>query len=122
MAQSGNGIDIGVVYELLTQVSARLDSHDSKLDQLLAIVNDHSRILGDHSRILGDHSRILADHSRILADHSRQLDDLKASMTELRAAVGDYHGAVVSQGIHYSELEGRILRVERHLKLDPTGG
>lgn len=111
-----------MVYELLTQVSARLDSHDSKLDQLLAVVNGHSRILSDHSRILADHSRILADHSRILADHSRQLDDLKASMTELRAAVGDYHGAVVSQGIHYSELEGRILRVERHLKLDPTGG
>jgi hypothetical protein len=129
VARSGNGIDIGMVYELLTQVSARLDSHDSKLDQLLAVVNghsrilsDHSRILADHSRILADHSRILADHSRILADHSRQLDDLKASMTELRAAVGDYHGAVVSQGIHYSELEGRILRVERHLKLDPTGG
>jgi ABC-type transporter Mla subunit MlaD len=122
VARSGNGIDIGMVYELLTQVSARLDSHDSKLDQLLAVVNGHSRILSDHSRILADHSRILADHSRILADHSRQLDDLKASMTELRAAVGDYHGAVVSQGIHYSELEGRILRVERHLKLDPTGG
>lgn len=99
MAQSGNGIDIGTVYRMLTQMSARLD-------QLLEVVNDHSRILNDHSRILND--------------HARQLDDLAASVASLRADVGHYHEAVTSQGIHYSDLEGRVLRVERHLRLGPA--
>ena len=107
MAQSGNGVDIGVVYQLLTkmsvrmdQMSARLDSHDRKLDQLLDVVNDHSGML---------------------AGHTRQLDDLNTGMTALRGAVGDYHETVIGHGIHYSELEDRVGRVERHLKLDPTG-
>lgn len=97
MAQSGNGVDIGMIYGLLTQMSARLD-------QLLEVVNEHTRILNDHTRILND--------------HARQLDDLRASVANLRADVGHYHDAVTGQGIHYSELEGRVLRVERHLKLE----
>ena len=56
MAQSGNGIDIGTVYRLLTQMSARLD-------QVLEVVNEHSRILNEHSRTLNEHSRILNEHS-----------------------------------------------------------
>jgi hypothetical protein len=99
VAQGGNGIDIGTVYRMLIQMSARLD-------QLLEVVNDHSRILNDHSRILND--------------HARQLDDLSANVASLRADVGHYHEAVISQGIHYSDLEGRVLRVERHLRLDPA--
>jgi chromosome segregation ATPase len=107
VAQSGNGIDIGTVYGLLTQMSARLD-------QLLEVVNDHSRILNDHSRILND-------HSRILGDHARELGDLKVEMREMRSEIRLYHDAVTGQGIHYSELEGRVQRVERHLKLEPSG-
>jgi chromosome segregation ATPase len=100
VAQSGNGIDIGTVYGLLTQMSARLD-------QLLEVVNGHSRILNDHSRILGD--------------HARELGDLKVEMREMRSEIRLYHDAVTGQGIHYSELEGRVQRVERHLKLEPSG-
>jgi uncharacterized coiled-coil protein SlyX len=113
VAQSGNGVDIGTIYQLLTQISARLDSMESRLDQLLSVVSDHTGILAEHSRIL-------AEHSRILADHSRQLADLTAGMASLRGDVSHYHEAVVSQGIHYSDLEGRVLRVERHLRLEPS--
>jgi len=28
----------------------------------------------------------------------------------------------VAQSLHYSDLEGRVLRVERHLKLEPSSG
>lgn len=111
LAQGGNGIDIGAVYQLLLEMSARmdgmsarmdsmsgrLDSHDHKLDQLLDIANEHSRTL---------------------SNHSHQLDDLGASVTELRSAVGVYHETVVSHGIHYSELGERVQRIERHLKLE----
>jgi hypothetical protein len=106
VAQSGNGIDIATIYQLLMQMSARLD-------QVLSVVNDHSGILNDHTRILGE-------HTRILNDHARQLDDLNAAVAGLRSDVTLYHEAVTSQGIHYSELEGRMLRAERHLRLDTT--
>ena len=91
MAQSGNGIDIGTIYELLRQMSSRMDAMSSQLDRLTAIVNDHTR----------------------------QLDDLQASVVGLRADVVHYHEAVIGQGIHYSELEGRTLQIKRHLKLAP---
>ena len=100
MAQSGNGIDIGAVYALLTEMSARMDSMSARVDQLLAVVNDHTRILNDHAR---------------------QLDGLNAAVANLRSDVVLYHGAVTSQGIHYSGLEDRVRRVERHLKLEPSG-
>jgi hypothetical protein len=108
VAQSGNGIDIAAVYQLLLEMSARmdgmsarLDSHDRKLDQLLDVGNEHGRTL---------------------ANHTRQLDDLNAGVTELRSAVAGYHETVISHGIHYSELGERVSRVERHLKLEPSGG
>jgi ABC-type transporter Mla subunit MlaD len=112
LAQSGNGIDLGAVYRLLTEVAETVRTHSVRLDQLLAVVNEHSHVLNDHTRVLND-------HSRVLNDHSRQLDDLNASVASLRADVGLYHEAVTSQGIHYSDLEDRVRRVERHLKLEP---
>ena len=119
MAQSGNGVDLGAVYRLLTEVAEtvrahgeRFDNVDRRLDQLLRVVNEHSRVLAEHSRVLDE-------HSRLLDTHGRQLDDLSAGMTELRGAVDQFHEAVISQGIHYSGLEDRMRRVERHLKLEP---
>jgi hypothetical protein len=35
VAQSGNGIDIAAVYALLTQVPARLDGIEGKLNELV---------------------------------------------------------------------------------------
>jgi hypothetical protein len=104
VAQSGNGIDLGAVYALLTEMSARmdtmsarLDSHDRKLDQLLDIVNNHTRTL---------------------ADHTRRFDDVDATVANLRSDVRLYHDAVIGQGVQYGELEDRVRRVERHLKLE----
>lgn len=112
MAQSGgNGVDLGAVYRLLTEVAEtvrahgkRFDDVDRRLDQLLRVVNEHSRVLDEHSRVLNE--------------HSRRLDDLSVGMTELRGAVDHFHDAVISQGIHYSGLEDRVRRIERHLKLE----
>jgi chromosome segregation ATPase len=134
LAQSGNGIDLGSVYRLLTEVaetvrahSERFDRLERRMDQTLIVLNEHTRILNEHTRILNEHTRILNEHTRVLNDHgrqlashSRELDDLRASVTELRKDVGHYHDAVTSQGIHYSDLEGRVLRVERHL--NPESG
>ena len=105
MARSGNGIDIGAVYQLLVEMSgrmdgmsARLDSHDRKLDQLLDVVNEHSR----------------------------KMDDLAAGLTELRLSVNQYHGAMAAGpltldfGRRLRALEARVGRIERHLNPQPN--
>jgi len=120
VAQSGYGIDLGAVYRLLTEVAetvrvhgTRFDNVDRRLDQLLRVVNEHSRVLNEHSRVLNE-------RSRVLGEHSRRLDDLSASVADLRGAVGQFHEAVISQGVQHSGLEDRMRRVERHLKLEPS--
>jgi ABC-type transporter Mla subunit MlaD len=110
VAQSGNGIDLGTIYQLLIRLSARMDAVESKLDQLVTTVNEHSRRFDQIAAVLNE-------HSRTLADHTRQLDDLNAGMTSLRGDVGTYHQTVVGHGIHYDELGERVTRIERHLKL-----
>jgi hypothetical protein len=83
LAQSSNGIDLGAVYQLLSEVAERVRSHDREFVRL-----------------------------------NGRLDDLDASVADLRAAVRDYHTTVTGHGILYGELEQRIRRIERHLKLE----
>ncbi len=97
MAQSGNGIDLGAVYRLLMEVAETVRAHSERFDRL---------------------ERRVGEVAAVLNDHGRQLTHLQADMIEMRQAVTQYHAAVTSQGIHYSELEGRPLRIERHLKLE----
>jgi hypothetical protein len=86
MAQSGNGVDIGAVYNLLVQMSGRLDTVSERLDS-----------------------------------HERKLDDLAVGLSDLRNAVTNYHSTVLGHGILISELDERVRRIERHLKLEPAG-
>ena len=95
--QSGNGIDLAAVYQLLTEVARRigavettLGSHTEKLNELAAVVNQHGR----------------------------KIDDLAAGLTELRLTVHQYHSAVIGQGIKLTQLGERIKRIEAHLNLD----
>lgn len=85
MARSGNGIDIGAVYQLLSEVAVRVRSHDAEFVRL-----------------------------------NGRLDDLDANVADLRSAVRDYHTTVTGHGILYGELEQRIRRIERLLKLEPS--
>jgi chromosome segregation ATPase len=136
VAQSGNGIDIAAVYQLLLEMSARMDGMSARMDEMSARMDGMSERMGGMSARMGgmsarldSHDRKLDqllevgnEHGRTLAGHTRQLDDLNAGVTELRSAVAGYHETVISHGIHYSELGERVSRVERHLKLEPSGG
>ena len=102
-----NGPDIAAVYQLLTEVAGRVAGHDGKLDGIAAHLAEHER------RLVG-----IAAH---LAEHDRKLDDLTAGLASLRAAVTHYHSSVIGQGILISELDERVRRIERHLKLEPAG-
>jgi hypothetical protein len=93
LAQSGNGVDIGAVYQLLLAMSGRLDVVSGRFDDVFARLDVHER----------------------------KLDDLSVGLSDLRAAVTNYHGAVLGHGIILSELDERVRRIERHLKLEPAG-
>jgi hypothetical protein len=43
VARSGNGIDLAAIYQLLTEISGRLDGNDLKLNELVGTVNEHTR-------------------------------------------------------------------------------
>ena len=87
MAQSGNGIDLPAVYQLMLSMSGRLDQVSERLDK-----------------------------------HEHKLDELALGLQDLRAAVTNYHGAVLGHGMLISELDERVRRIERHLKLEPASG
>ena len=96
-----NGPDVAAVYQLLTQVARTVTGHDRKLDDLSAEV---------------------AGLREVVAAHDRKLDDLAAGLASLRDAVTHYHSSVLGHGLLISELDERVRRIERHLKLEPAGG
>ena len=96
-----NGPDITAVYQLLTQVASTVTGHDRKLDDL---------------------SAEFAGLRDVVAAHDRKLDDLAAGLASLRDAVTHYHSSVLGHGMLISELDERVRRIERHLKLEPAGG
>ncbi len=109
-----NGPDIAAVYQLLTQVARTVTGHDRKLDNLSAEVGDlRTTVSGLGGMVTG--------LSEIVAGHDRKLDDLGAGLTSLREAVTKYHSTVLGHGILISELDERVRRIERHLRLEPAG-
>ena len=110
-----NGPDVAAVYQLLTQVARTVTGHDRKLDDLSAEVAELRATVGG----LGG---VVAGLSEIVASHDRKLDDLAAGLGSLRDAVTHYHSSVLGHGLLISELDERVRRIERHLKLEPAGG
>jgi hypothetical protein len=107
VAQSSNGIDLAAVYQLLTEISGRLDGHDSKLNELVRAVNEHDRRFDEIRSVLDG--------------HNVKLDDLTNGQTELREALSQYHYSVVGQGLAVNRLADRVRVIEEHLGL-PTSG
>ena len=89
---SGNGIDIGAVYQLLSEVARKVGDHDRRFDQM---------------------------DRRFQAIDTR-LGEVIADISGLREAVTNYHASVLGHGMLISELDERVRRIERHLKLDST--
>lgn len=125
--QSGNGIDLAAIHQLLTEVAqtvrghserfdrveARLDSHTQKLNELTVGVNEHNRTLNELAAVVNEHSRKL-DHLTAV------VDDTAVGLREVRLTLYQYHEAVVGQGMSLTRLEERVKRLEEHLHLDPA--
>jgi hypothetical protein len=87
VAQSGNGIDIAAIYQLLSEVAETVRGHSGRLDHI------------DHR----------LDHIDHRLDHiDGRLDDLTVGLADLRSAVTNYHSTVLGHGILISELDERV--------------
>ena len=69
---------------------------------------------------MGGLNGVVAGLSEIVAGHDRKLDDLAAGLASLRDALTHYHSTVLGHGILISELDERVRRIERHLRLEPA--
>jgi chromosome segregation ATPase len=131
-----NGPDIAAVYQLLTEVARVVTGHDRRFDEHDRRFDEHDRRFDEHDRrfdehtgklnelivTVNDHTRKLDELADIVNRHDRKLDDLGASLTDLRETLSHYHASVLGHGIMLSELEERVRRIERHLRLEPAGG
>ena len=62
---------------------------------------------------------LLRQHTRRLDTVTFDLANVRRDVAALRLAVQDYHGAMVGHGMHISELDERVRRIEEHLGLSP---
>jgi hypothetical protein len=97
--QSGNGIDLAAVYQLLTEVATTVRGHSERFDQI---------------------DRRFEQVYRKFEEVDRKLVEMTADISGLRDAVTHYHATVLGHGVWISELNERMRRIERHLKLEPT--
>ena len=124
---SDNGVDIAAVYQLLTEVARTLAGHDRRFDGYDRRFESYDRRFDAQDRklneiigVVNDHTTKLNELAEVVNRHDRKLDDLTSDIAGLREAVTHYHATVLGHGILYSELDERVRRIERHLKLGPA--
>ncbi len=113
--QSGNGIDLAAIHQLLTEVAQTVRGHSERFEQI-------DRRFEQIDRRFEQIDRRFDQVADVLNVHSRKIDDVAAGLSDLRSAVTNYHGAVHGHGIMLTRLEERVQRIEAHLDLDPAAG
>ena len=83
-------------------------SQDRKLNEIILVVNQHTAKLDELAAVVNR--------------HDLRLQDLTTDVAGLRETLTHYHATVLGHGILYSELEERVRRIERHLRLEPAPG
>ena len=132
-----NGPDIAAVYQLLTEVAQqvgdiirRLSEHDKRFEQIDGRFEQIDRRFEQIDRRLEQMELRFEQIDARFDRHVNRIDELAADIaglreqvthdiTDLRETVALYHHSVVGHGIQFSEVERRMLRVERHLGLPP---
>ncbi|UEM20487.1 hypothetical protein JL100_025975 [Skermanella mucosa] len=67
----------------VTRLAVSTLSLGEKVDQILQVQAEHTRILDEHTRILGEHTRILGEHTRTLGEHGEMLATHTKQLTNL---------------------------------------
>jgi ABC-type transporter Mla subunit MlaD len=131
-----DGPDISAVYHLLSEVArivaghdrrfdailSRLDAHDRRFDKRDRRFDEHTGKLNELIAVANGHSSKLDELAAVVNAHDRKFADLSADLAGLRETLTHYHASVLGHGILISELEERVRRIERHLRLEPASG
>jgi DNA repair ATPase RecN len=117
--QSGNGIDLNAVYQLLREVARTVRAQDERLKLVEQRLDDQTGKLNEIIGTVNEYSRRFDQVAAVLNEHGRKLDDLGHGQTTLRSTVSHYHNTVVGHGM-MSAFEEPLKRVEEHLRLDPA--
>src|SRR3954471_10349894 len=98
----GNGVDLGSVYGLLLEVAKTVNQHNQEFAAVRARLD-----------------RIDATIATMAtkAELAQLRGEMRAGFEELRQEIRGYHAAVGGHGIHLSEHEERLDRIEDHLDL-----
>lgn len=104
--QSGNGIDLAAVYQLLSEVATTGRGHSERFDQI--------------DRRFEQVDRRFEEVYRKFAEVDRKLVEMTTDIAGLRDTVTHYHATVLGHGVWIGELNERVRRIERHLKLEPS--
>ena len=99
---------------------AVLDGHDRRLDPDRKLIQD--RKLNEIILVVNQHTAKLDELAAVVNRHDLRLQDLTTDVAGLRETLTHYHATVLGHGILYSELEERVRRIERHLRLEPAPG
>lgn len=90
---SGNGVDVGAVYQLLATVAAEARETRAEIREILREL-DRKVNEGDVAT--------------------------KDDIARLRQTVVEYHSAVIGHSVLISEIDDRLRRVEQHLGFSPA--
>jgi len=100
-------------------MDARLDGTDARLAGMDARLAGMDARLDGMDAGLDAQTEKLNELVAVVNDHTRKLDDLMAGLASLRDTVNDYHHAVVGHGIAITDVDERVRRIERHIEIEP---
>ena len=100
---SGNGIDLGVVHQILLGIAQVQQEHGHQLAGLRTQLRTE-----------------MNDVRSKIHDLWSQMNDMRSQIGGLRQQVTEYHSSVLGHGILISELDQRVRRLEEHLGLPPV--
>jgi chromosome segregation ATPase len=92
------------------RLEARMDRLEGRMDRLEARMD---RLEGRQDAM----EALLRQQTRRLDALTVDIANIRHDLDALRMALRDYHGAVIGHGIHITELDGRVRRIEEHLGL-----
>jgi len=117
--QSGNGIDLAAIHQLLMELVEIVRGQGNRLDAIDGRLDGHTGKLNELIVALNEHRRRFAEVAGVLNDHSRELAELIEGLRDLRGTVAHYHHSVVGHGIAVNRLEERVTMIEGRLDLGP---
>ena len=108
MAEPDNLV-LTILREMRAEMAKRAD-----MDRLDAKIGNTDAKIAD---LRSEMNSRFADVASDMMDVEKRLGDRIAT---LNRAVMEYHSSTIGHGVLYSEIDDRVRRIERHLKLDAS--